>query len=221
MMNINYDKEFEKVKSGIDKSAPPRLLLHVCCAPCATYCLTRLLDAFDVTLYYANDNITDSAEFDKRLQQVVKLVEIVNTGKFEVQSIAPLKLVVQPQNAERFFAVAKGLEQQPEGGARCEKCFNLRLTDARDYAEKNGYHYFATTLTVSPYKNSQLLNAIGIGLQTEQLKWLVADFKKQNGYNESIRLSQKYDLYRQHYCGCASSAGQVGSCEKQTSSLGW
>ena len=209
IMTINYDKELEKIKSGIDVSEPPKLLLQVCCAPCATYCLTRLLTHFDVTLYYANDNITDESEWQKRLDQVQKLVDIVNGDNFEIRPIRPLKLVVQPQDVSRFFAKAKGLETEKEGGARCKECFVLRLGDTQQYANKHGFEYFGTTLTVSPYKNSQLLNEIGLSLQTEKLKWLTADFKKQNGYNESIRLSQQYDLYRQHYCGCVFSAGQV------------
>lgn len=204
-MNVNYDKELEKIKERIDPSAPPRLLLQVCCAPCATYCLTRLITHFDVTLYYANDNITDPKEWQKRLGEVQKLVEIVNNGDYEVAAIRPLKLVVQQQDSARFFDVAQGLEQEKEGGARCKQCFVLRLSDTQKYALEKGYDYFGTTLTVSPYKNSQLLNKIGLSLQTDQLKWLTSDFKKQNGYAESIRLSQKYNLYRQHYCGCCYS----------------
>ena len=215
-MNINCDKSLEKLISSIDPSAPPRLLLQVCCAPCATYCLTRLITHFDVTLYYANDNITDPNEWQKRLGEVSKLVEIVNGGKYEVAPIRPLKLVVQPLDSTRFFEVAKGLEQEKEGGARCKQCFTLRLGDAQKYAATHSFDYFGTTLTVSPYKNSQLLNEIGLTLQTSELKWLTADFKKQNGYAESIRLSQKYNLYRQHYCGCASSARQVGSYAELT-----
>ena len=205
-MNINYDKELEKIKSGIDVNNPPRLLLQVCCAPCATYCLTRLLAHFDITLYYANDNITDIAEWQKRLDEVAKLADIVNADNFVVSAIRPLKLVVQKQDAMRFFAASKGLETEKEGGVRCNECFVLRLSDAQRYAQEHNFHYFGTTLTVSPYKNSQLLNEIGFGLETATLHWLPSDFKKQGGYNESIRLSQKYNLYRQHYCGCEFSS---------------
>lgn len=201
-MNVNYDKEFEKIKNGVEKRTPPRLLLHVCCAPCATYCLTQVLTCFDVTLYYANDNITDSAEWAKRLGEVEKLAAVVNGGEFEVQPISPVKLVVQQQDSGRFFAAAKGLEKEREGGARCTKCFELRLGDAKNYAERHGFDFFGTTLTVSPYKNSALLNEIGLSLQTDALRWLPSDFKKRNGYKESVRLSAKYGLYRQHYCGC-------------------
>ena len=201
-MNINFDKELEKIIGGIDHNNPPRLLLQVCCAPCATYCLTRLLTHFDVTLYYANDNITDASEWNKRLGEVQKLVDIVNGGNFVTMPIRPLRLVVQQQDASRFYGVANGLESEKEGGARCKECFLLRLSDAKRYAEEHDFHYFGTTLTVSPYKNSQLLNEIGLGLETDTLKWLPSDFKKQNGYAESISLSNKYELYRQHYCGC-------------------
>ena len=209
MINLNYDKELEKIKGEIDVGAPPRLLLQVCCAPCATYCLTRLLTHFDVTLYYANDNITDITEWTKRLDEVKKLVDIVNGGKFEVAAIRPLKLVVQEQQALRFLDKARGLEREKEGGARCEQCFTLRLSDTLKYASEHDFHYFGTTLTVSPYKNSQLLNEIGLSLQTDNLKWLTADFKKQGGYNESIRLSEQYQLYRQHYCGCCYSLAEA------------
>ena len=204
-MNLNYDKELEKIKKEIDVANPPRLLLQVCCAPCATACLARLITHFDVTLYYANDNITDNAEWRKRLDQVEKLVDIVNGDNFVVSAIRPLKLIVREQDATRFFATSKGLESEKEGGARCKECFVLRLTDTQQYAQKHDFDYFGTTLTVSPYKNSQLLNEIGLNLQTDAVKWLMSDFKKQNGYNESIRLSEQYNLYRQHYCGCCFS----------------
>lgn len=201
-MNVNYDIVFEQFKNGIDVNNPPKLLLHACCAPCSTYCLTRVLDKFDVTLYYANDNITDKTEWQKRLDELRKLVNIVNNGKFETQPLLPLKLFVQPINAERFLNAAQGQENEREGGARCTTCFNLRLTDTLAYAQSNGFELFATTLSVSPYKNSQLLNGIGLSIQTDAVKWLPADFKKHGGYNESVRLSNKYSLYRQHYCGC-------------------
>ncbi len=199
-MNVNYDILFEKEKANAKTGA--KLLLHVCCAPCATYCLTRLLDKFDVTLYYSNDNITNFEEWNKRLCEIKKLVEIVNSNKFEQEAKYPLKLVVKTFENQRFFDVAKGLEGEKEGGARCAECFNLRLGDTHLYASQEGFDYFGTTLTVSPYKNSQLLNQIGQSLQIEGIQWLPSDFKKHNGYNESVRLSNKYDIYRQHYCGC-------------------
>ncbi len=201
-MNVNFDLLFEQQKNNYTGQ---KLLLHVCCAPCATYCLTRVLDCFDVTLFYSNDNITSHDEWQKRLEEVQKLVEIVNNGQFEVQPKFPLKLVVAPFDSAKFFDMAKGLEDQPEGGLRCEKCFELRLGDTANFAQNNGFDLFGTTLTVSPYKNSALLNQVGANLATEKVAWLNSDFKKRGGYNESIRLSQKYQLYRQHYCGCVFS----------------
>ncbi len=206
-MNINYDILFEETKKqNIDK----KLLLHVCCAPCATYCLTRVLDSFDVTLYYANDNITDRNEWQKRLDEVEKLVNIVNNNQFETMAKFPLKLVVQPFDNTRFFDVAKGFEQQPEGGLRCTQCFTLRLSDTLRFAQQNNFDLFGTTLTVSPYKNSALLNEIGQKLAAD-VQWQPSDFKKRGGYNESVRLSQKYGIYRQHYCGCVFSNWQLNN----------
>ena len=183
--------------------------MHACCAPCSTYCLTRVLPYFDVTLYYSNDNITDVDEHSKRLKELVKLVGIVNNGQFEVQPLRPLKLVETALCADNFYKAAKGLEQEREGGARCTECFKLRLYDTFSYAQTHGFDLFGKTLTVSPYKNSKLLKEIGLMLQTDTVKWLSADFKKHGGYLESIRLSNKYGLYRQHYCGCEFSLRQM------------
>lgn len=213
-MNENYDILFERYKSEIDADNPPKLLLHACCAPCSTYCLTRVLDKFDVTLYYCNDNITDRAEWQKRLHELEKLVSIVNEQRFETKPLRQLKLIVSPFDAEKFFAAVVGQEKEREGGARCETCFKLRLADTAKYAADNGFGPFGTTLSISPYKNSRLLNEIGASLQTDTVKWLPADFKKRGGYNESIRLSQKYGLYRQHYCGCEFSLKQMQSDNK-------
>ena len=201
----NYDLAFRQNSRRYKEG--DTLLLHVCCAPCATYCLTRLIDKFDVTLYFANDNITDYAEWQKRLGEVQKLVEIVNNGTFEVQAKFPLKLVVQPFDNNRFLAIASGLEQYKEGGPRCKECFKLRFADTLAYAQSHNYKYFGTTLTVSRHKNSNLINEIGLSLQADT-KWLVADFKKHNGFDESLRLAEKYNLYRQEYCGCAMGTSQ-------------
>lgn len=211
MNTANYDLLFNQLAEKVKGQKPPKLLLHVCCAPCATYCLTRLLPYFDITLYYSNDNITVDGEWKKRLEEVHKLVNVINGGEFEVKGIENLKLVVKQLESDRFFNASKGLEKEKEGGARCKECFNLRLGDAVQYAEENGFDYVATTLTVSPYKNSRLLNEIGLLLTSNcgQLQWLPSDFKKHNGYAESIRLSQKYGLYRQHFCGCGFSLAQM------------
>lgn len=209
MQKTNYDAEFLKIKSSLTNT--PSLLLHVCCAPCATYCLTQLTDCFDVTLYYSNDNIMPQAEWQKRLDELHRLVEIVNRNKANAR---PVKLVTRSYDVQRFLQAAKGFENQPEGGLRCTKCFELRLGDAADFAAQNGFDYFATTLTVSPYKNSQLLNEIGNRVQTPNLKWLPTDFKKRDGYRQSIRLCEQYGIYRQHYCGCSFSLAEQLSVQK-------
>lgn len=231
MNDINYDAEFVKLVARLHgarqqkygatlpsttaETSPKsayvykKLLLHACCAPCSTYCLTQVLPHFDVTLYYANDNITCREEWDKRLGELTKLVDIVNSGKFVVATPLPLKLVVQPFAPQRYYDMASGFEAEKEGGTRCARCFTLRLSDTRDFALSNGFDYFGTTLTVSPYKNSKLLNTIGKSLQADSLTWLPSDFKKRNGYDQSIQLSEKYALYRQHYCGCDFSKNNI------------
>lgn len=208
-MNENYDILFEQAKNAADATNSPKLLLHACCAPCSTYCLTRVLDKFDVTLYYCNDNITDKDEWQKRLYELYKLVDIVNGGLFETAPLRPLKLTVCTLNAEKYYNAVRGQENEREGGARCGTCFRLRLSETLLYAQNNGFDTFGTTLSVSPYKNSRLLNEIGMSLQTDTVQWLPADFKKRGGYNESVRLSNKYGLYRQHYCGCEFSLRQM------------
>lgn len=213
--NVNFDNEFLHVVQNLDNPSQknahvlPKLLLHACCAPCSTYCLTQVVQHFDVTLYYANDNITDKSEWNKRLTELNKLVVIVNNGKFVVTPKTSLKLSVQDFAPERFFEAAQGLETQPEGGARCTKCFELRLSDTRTFALAKGFDYFGTTLTVSPHKNSRLLNAIGMSLANDDLLWLPSDFKKRNGYNQSVALSAQYGIYRQHYCGCEFSKNEI------------
>lgn len=211
---VNYDVAFCNQIATLGKK--DKLLLHVCCSPCATYCLTRLLQHFDVTLFFANDNVTDKQEYDLRLSQVQKLVDVVNAGKYEVKPKYPVKLVALPQVCNNFFDVVKDFAQEREGGQRCNVCFELRLRQTRDYARQYGFDYFCTTLTVSPYKNSQLLNQIGNDLASDDLTWLNADFKKHDGYNQSVALSNKYELYRQHYCGCCYSLAQMQNATKES-----
>lgn len=198
MNNMNYDKEFTKTIEGMPDK--PTLLLHVCCAPCSTYCLTQLIEHFDVTMLYLNDNIQPEAEWNKRLEEVKRLVEIVNNGQFDVNPAFPLKLVVKPYDSNAFDNGAGKLGAMQEGGIRCNSCIADRLLQSVNYAKQNNFRYVTTTLTVSPYKNAQFINQTGQRLAPDN--WLCTDFKKRNGYVKSIQLSQKYKLYRQHYCGC-------------------
>lgn len=188
----NYDKLMtdEISLNGRGK----RLLLHCCCAPCSTACLERLKDDMSVTVFFYNPNIED-AEYNKRKRELVRLLE--ETGWADI--------VDCDRDTDKFYGAVKGLEKEPEGGRRCEICIRLRLSATAERARADGYDYFATTLTVSPLKNARLINSIGEEFQSDGCKWLYSDFKKQNGYLKSVRLSEKYGLYRQNYCGCVYS----------------
>lgn len=199
-VKINYQAEFEKIVKGLkDQDKMPTLLLHCCCAPCSTHCLETLIEHFDVTTYFFNPNISPIEEYQQRLQELDRLIK----GMGYENKINQLHAHYQPQD---FFDCAKGLENAPEGGERCAKCFYLRLKSTAQKAREGGFEYFSTTLTISPLKNAQLLNEIGMQVaQEEGVKWLPSDFKKKNGYINSIRLSEQYGLYRQNYCGCVFS----------------
>lgn len=187
-----FEEKIEMIRV-LDKK--PTLLLHSCCAPCSSAVLEFVKDYFDVTLYFYNPNISPEIEFDLRLNELYRLV---NEMKLE-----NVKILVPSYDNDKFEYIAKGLENAPEGGTRCEKCFYLRLENAVSYAAANGYDYVTTTLTVSPHKNSELLNTIGIELGEKYgVKYLCSDFKKREGYKRSCQLSREYDLYRQNYCGC-------------------
>lgn len=177
----------------------PRLLLHSCCGPCSSYVLEYLSDYFDITLFFYNPNIQPAEEYEKRLLTQKKLLE---RAKYK----NPVAFLAGEYEPQRFFEAVKGLENCREGGARCEKCFELRLSKAAEIAKKGGFDYFATTLTVSPHKNAVLINEIGGRYQN----YLPSDFKKREGYKRSIILSKEYELYRQGYCGCIFSKGEKG-----------
>ena len=183
----------------IPENTRPTLLLQCCCAPCSSYVLSVLAQYFDVLVYYYNPNIHPESEYQKRGEQFKKLFQ---GGNYETK----VRWIPAEYDPERFFDAVKGLESEPEGGARCTKCFGLRLRETARKAKELGADYFTTTLSVSPHKNAQLLNEIGIQLEKEYgVKFLRADFKKKEGYKQSIVLSREYDLYRQDYCGCVFS----------------
>ena len=186
----------EKIISAYKKVGErPSLLLHACCAPCSSACIERIKDFFDITVYYYNPNIDGLEEYAKRLKEQERLCEALG-----------VKLISKTYCPEEFYAVAKGLEDAPEGGARCEKCFYLRLKKTAEKAKEKGFSFFATTLTLSPLKNAALLNLTGERVAEETgVKWLPSDFKKRGGYQKSIELSNEYGLYRQNYCGCVFS----------------
>ena len=196
---VNHQLLLERELARIEASGRrPRLLLHSCCAPCSSYCMEYLTRWFDLVVYYYNPNISPVAEFEHRLAELRRLVAEMPLGSVEI-----IPGVYDP---ERFFEIAKGLEHAPEGGERCERCFRLRLESAAEKARELGCDYFTTTLTISPLKDAQKLNAIGGELsEAFGVPWLPSDFKKRNGYKRSCELSTEYGLYRQDYCGCVFS----------------
>lgn len=198
---INYQLELEKTLKQIE-GTKPKLLLHVCCAPCSSYVLTYLCDYFDITILYYNPNISPIEEYNKRLNEAKRLIKELNKDNIHIMEC--------DYENEEFEKIAKGLEDAPEGGIRCRKCYKLRIEKAAQFAKENNFDYFTTTLTISPLKNSQVLNEIGRELEEKyNIKYLYSDFKKREGYKTSIILSKKYNLYRQNYCGCIYSKKRI------------
>ena len=193
---ILTDKEINYI---LKSDYTPTLLLHSCCAPCSTYVLEYLSQYFKITVYYYNPNIYPPEEFNKRTEEQGRLIKNM---KYKNR----VSFVPCDYDSEMFYNAVKGLESIPEGGKRCEECFKLRLRKTAEYAKSNNYDYFTTTLSISPLKNSKILNEIGKSLSFEfGVKYLYSDFKKKNGYKRSCELSREYDLYRQNYCGCVFS----------------
>lgn len=199
--NLLMEEEMKKITPG------KKLLLHVCCAPCTSAVIERLGNFFKITVFFYNPNIDTDEEYHHRLNELKKFLSSFKT-KYEID------LIASPHSKEDFTKMAKGLENAPERGPRCYKCYNLRLKKTAELAKEHGYDYFATSLTLSPYKNSNWINEIGEQLQSEfQVNYLYSDFKKKNGYKRSLELSKEYNLYRQNYCGCIFSKKSVNSCK--------
>ena len=202
-MNRNYQKELYNIIAGHgQRREAPTLFLHSCCAPCSSYVLEYLSAFFRITVFYYNPNIYPAEEYEKRVEEQKNLIE-------RLPSVYPIEFVEGAYDKERFYEMARGLEQVPEGGERCFRCYELRLRETARLAAERGFDYFTTTLTISPLKNAAKLNEIG-GLLGEEYQtvWLPSDFKKKNGYKRSIELSKEYNLYRQDYCGCVFSVNR-------------
>ena len=193
-MKINYQIKLDEIIQNLSKEKKTTLLLHSCCGPCSSYVLEYLSKYFQITVFYYNPNITEREEYQTRVNEQIRLInEVYPNVEFLEGDYKP----------EDFINISKGLELEPEGGARCIKCYYLRMNETAKMAKKRNYDYFTTTLSISPYKNSEQLNQIGMHLeQLYGIKYLYADFKKRNGYKRSIELSHQYHLYRQNYCGC-------------------
>ncbi len=200
----NYQKELDKIIEdvGAREGGAPSLFLHSCCAPCSSYVLEYLRQYFRITVFYYNPNITEDAEYRKRVEEQKRLIAAYNQ-KAQGYAIEVLEGDYEP---DLFFQIAKGLEACPEGGERCFACYELRLLETAKRARAGNYDYFTTTLSISPLKNAAKLNEIGEKLAAScGVAWLPSDFKKRDGYKRSIELSKEYELYRQDYCGCVYS----------------
>ena len=194
-MNINYNEEMKKIISNLDDHN--KLLLHSCCGPCSSSVIERLRDFFDITVIYYNPNIEPKEEYEKRKSEQLRLLNELGIKFMDIDYL----------NNE-YHEKVKGYENEPENGLRCPLCFELRLDKTASKAKENNFDYFGTTLTVSPHKNSKIINEIGLKLEEKYgVKFLLSDFKKEDGYKRSIELSKKDDLYRQDYCGCLYSKG--------------
>lgn len=192
---MNYQLLTDEILKNL--TGRPKLLLHSCCGPCSSYVLTYLVPHFETTVFFCNPNIRPDEEFEKRLNAQKHLIDCLN------EEGADILLEVPENDPMSFYTMAKGMEDLPEGGERCTGCFRLRLEKTAAFAAENGFSYFATTLTVSPHKDPVRINEIGNELASKYgVLWLPSDFKKRDGYLMSIRLSEKYGLYRQDYCGC-------------------
>lgn len=172
------------------------LLLHSCCGPCSSYCLEYLSNYFKITVFYYNPNIYPSEEYFFRVDEQRKLID-------KLDCKYPVNMIVGKYDVDRFYKTVKGMEKLKEGSQRCHLCYELRLREAATIAKSEGFDYFTTTLTISPYKNSTVLNEIGKKIEEEiGVKHLPSDFKKRNGYKRSVELSRMFGMYRQDYCGC-------------------
>ncbi|MCM1191633.1 MAG: epoxyqueuosine reductase QueH [Butyrivibrio sp.] len=207
MNRVNYQKELDKLLERQEEKraageAAPALFLHSCCAPCSSYVLEYLCSHFRITVFYYNPNISAGEEYVKRAAEEKRLIEAYNgEGKG-----FPIQITEGEYEPRRFLETVRGLESCPEGGERCFRCYELRLRETARRAAEGGFDYFCTTLSISPLKNAEKLNEIGLRLSEEYgIPWLPSDFKKKNGYKRSVELSAEYGLYRQNYCGCAFS----------------
>ncbi len=221
----NYQKSLEKLIQKLQKSGQrPSLCLHACCGPCSSYVLEFLAEYFDVTVLYYNPNIYPETEYQRRLGELKNLY-----AHFPPVLENKVKFVELPYNPEDYYSAINvrnepEIAQEPEKGLRCSRCYELRLKCTYNYAKTNGFDYFCTTLSISPFKDAEEMNRIGMELagttEWKSMKgnsielsepenggpaWLISDFKKGGGFRRSLELSDEYGLFRQEYCGCVYS----------------
>ena len=207
-MNQSLQRQLDMLVGSL--TYRPTMLLHSCCAPCSSYVLEYLAPFFHITLFYYNPNIIPSEEYQRRLEEQKRLLR-------EMPATASVKMVEGEYDTERFFHGIRGLEQEPEGGARCRECFRMRLEAAANKAGAIGFEFVGTTLSISPHKDAELVDTVlKESAVKANVKPLPADFKKKGGYQRSLVLSKDYGLYRQSFCGCPFSTGQYGPDKQQT-----
>lgn len=186
-MKIDYNKLMHEEISSFG-SLKPKLLLHCCCAPCSSAVIEKLSKYFEITYFFYNPNIYPESEFYLRKGEFEKLgVKVEDIG----------------YNHQTFVEVIKGYENEQEGGARCRICIAERLDKAFKYAVENNFDMVTTTLTISPHKDCEFINKLGeLNQQKYGIRYLHADFKKENGYLRSTQICREKGIYRQDYCGC-------------------
>lgn len=195
MKKINFNEKMKEIISSLD--GRKTLLLHSCCGPCSSAVIEKLKDNFDITVFYYNPNILPQAEYEKRKQEQIRLIEILNE-----KSTNKINFLNSEYDPNEFAKAICGFETFDEGSIRCKNCYKFRIMKTFEKAKELGFNFFGTTLSVSPHKNAEWINEILMELETENTKALLADFKKENGYLRSLQLSKEYSLYRQNYCGC-------------------
>lgn len=192
----------QMIKDYCGNGKVPKLLIHSCCAPCSSYCLQYLSDYFEITVFYYNPNIYPPEEFNIRAREQERFIR-------EFPTKHPVHFVEGHYDSDKFYEMARGMEDVPEGGKRCFSCYELRLRESAEYAKEHGFDFFTTTLSISPLKNANKLNEIGAMLEMEYgVKYLYSDFKKKEGCKKSTEISKEYQMYRQYYCGCVFSKKQ-------------
>lgn len=194
-MKKNYELLMQKQIDSLDKEGKKKLLLHSCCAPCSCAILEFLKEYFDISIYFYNPNITEKEEYITRLEEQFTYNDEMGYGMEIIEG--------EYKPFEDFFPAIKGVEREKEGGARCFRCYKLRMEETARKAKELGFEYFSTVLSISPLKNSQWINEIGEELEEKYgVKFLRGDFKKKSRYLRSVHLSKEHNLYRQDYCGC-------------------
>jgi len=187
---MDFNEQMKNIISNLN-GKKPRLLLHACCAPCSSAVLERLKGFFDITIYYYNPNIMPKNEWELRKAQFEKLKNICN-----------FNFICPEYDNSEFLNIAKGMENENEGGIRCKACIAHRISKTKQFADEGKFDFFCSTLSISPHKNAEYINSVGISLENGKAKWLPNDFKKENGFLRSTQLCRQLNIYRQSYCGC-------------------